>query len=195
MPSVRREKRRRRREEEILEAAMRVFETKGYPRATMEDIAEAALLSRVALYNYFKDKEAILKALIEQKTSALKARLDAVPEGDYASTIRALAQTGVRFQEENRGFFRALYTATGLPEMLRDPRLKANKRALIEAVARRIAAAQAAGEAKPGKPEELAEYFLNLLFSVTVRDFFEPDEDAGYDPAPIAELFLFGTAR
>ena len=186
------ERRRERRVREILEAAMRVFAEKGYPRATMEEIAERALLSRVALYKYFHDKEAILKALLEWKIEELAARLAEAGGGTYPEAVRALAESGVRFQEENQGFFRALYTATGLPGLLRDPALRERKDRLVESVARVIAAGQRSGRARPGDPRFLAELFLNLLFSVTVHDFFEPDRPA-YDPGPIAEVFLRGT--
>jgi len=186
------ERRRERRVREILEAAMRVFAEKGYPKATMEEIAERALLSRVALYKYFHDKEAILKALLEWKIEELAARLAEAGSGPYPEAIRALAQSGVRFQEENQGFFRALYTATGLPGLLRDPALRRQKERLVESVARVIAAGQRSGRARGGDPRLLAELFLNLLFSVTVHDFFEPDRPA-YDPEPIAEVFLRGT--
>ena len=188
------ERRRERRVREILEAAMAVFAEKGYPKATMEEIAERALLSRVALYKYFHDKEAILKALLEWKIEELAERL-ADPGGGYAERIRALARAGVRFQEENQGFFRALYTATGLPGLLRDPDLRGQKQRLLKRVAAVVEAGQRSGEARPGDPHRLAEFFLNLLFSVTVHDFFEPDQPPAYDPEPIAEVFLRGTLR
>jgi AcrR family transcriptional regulator len=189
------ERRRERRVREILEAAMSVFAERGYPNATMEAIAERALLSRVALYKYFHDKEAILKALLEWKIDELAERLAAAPAGPYPEAILALAREGVRFQEENQGFFRALYTATGLPGLLRDPELRERKHRLVESVARVIEAGQRRGEARAGDPLRLAEFFLNLLFSVTVHDFFEPERPPIYDPEPIAALFLRGTLR
>ncbi len=177
---------------EILEAAMAVFEEKGYPKATMEEIAERALLSRVALYRYFKDKEAILKALLSWKTAELTERFEAIPAGPYAETIHRLAEAGLRFRQENQGFFRVLYTATGLPELLRDPEFKAQKRALVGSVSRRIEAAQARGEAREGDAVLLAEFFLSLIFSAIARDFF--DEAAEIPPAEtVARVFLSGT--
>ncbi len=177
---------------EILEAAMAVFAERGYARATMEEIAERALLSRVALYRYFKDKEAILKALLDWKTAELTERFEAVGGEGYAETVRALAAEGLRFREENQGFFRALYTATGLPELLRDPDFKERKRALVRAVARRIEAGQARGEAREGDAGLLAEFFLSLVLSASTRDFL--DEDAEIPPPEtVAEVFLSGT--
>lgn len=43
--------------EKILEAALRVFLTKGYTPASMNDIAEAAKTSKGGIYHHFKNKE------------------------------------------------------------------------------------------------------------------------------------------
>jgi len=186
------EQRRERRVREILEAAMAVFEEKGYPRATMEEIAERALLSRVALYRYFKDKEAILKALIRWKTAELTERFEAVPAGGYAESVRRLAREGLSFRQANQGFFRVLYTATGLPGLLQDPEFRAQKQALVGSVARVIEAGQAAGEARPGDAVLFAEFFLSLIFSAIARDFFDERAEIP-SPETVAEVFLSGT--
>ncbi len=197
MPEAsRQDLRRQRRVDEILDAAALVFEEKGYAKATMSDIAERALLSRVSLYKYFPDKESILKALIEKKTLELTERLRRAGEGhrSYQDAVRALVAEGVAFQEEDRGFFRAMYSATALPRLLDDDGLKSRKRELVEVIAAVIASGQRSGQVRPGKPERLAEIFLNLLFSVTVRDFFEGGEPEPDDAQVLSELFLHGTA-
>ncbi len=186
------EKRKERRVREILQAAMAVFEEKGYPKATMEEIAERALLSRVALYRYFKDKEAILRELILWKTGELAKRFRSLPERSYREAVRALAREGLRFREENHGFFRVLYSATGLPELLKDPEFKERKRELIEAVVRVIEAGQRRGEVRPGDPWLFAEFFLSLVFFAIARDFFD-EEAAPPPPDTVAEVFLSGT--
>jgi len=189
------EKRRERRVREILEAAMAVFEEKGYLKATMEEIAERALLSRVALYNYFRDKEELLKALLLWKLEELTERLGAVAKGPYAEAVAAMAQAGVAFQEENRGFLRALYSASALPELVRDREFQANKERLVRLVESVIQRGQAAGEARPGDAKAWAGLFLSLVFSATAKDYFEPEDPPTYDAAPIVDLFLKGTAK
>ena len=47
----------------ILNAAFGVFAAYGYRRTTMEDIAQAAGLSRTALYMHFRSKDDILRSL------------------------------------------------------------------------------------------------------------------------------------
>lgn len=50
----------------ILQAAMTVFRRHGFRRSSMEDAAEAAGLTRQALYHHFKSKEALFRAVIER---------------------------------------------------------------------------------------------------------------------------------
>ena len=53
----RKERERQKRWEDIVAAAEKVFFSKGFVRSTMEEIAEAAELSKGTLYLYFKSKE------------------------------------------------------------------------------------------------------------------------------------------
>jgi TetR/AcrR family transcriptional regulator len=55
----RKEREKQRRREDILDAAEKIFFTKGYEISTMDDVAEMAELSKGTLYLYFKSKEEI----------------------------------------------------------------------------------------------------------------------------------------
>ncbi|HEY0853030.1 MAG TPA: helix-turn-helix domain-containing protein, partial [Bradyrhizobium sp.] len=50
----------------ILQAAMTVFRRHGFRRSSIEETAEAAGLTRQALYHHFKSKEALFRAVIER---------------------------------------------------------------------------------------------------------------------------------
>src|SRR5262245_31220752 len=50
----------------ILDAAMTVFRRHGFRRSSIEETAEAAGLTRQALYHHFKSKEALFRAVIER---------------------------------------------------------------------------------------------------------------------------------
>ena len=71
------EKRRQRekdqRHESILNAAEKLFFSRGYDNVSMDEIANEAELSKPALYYYFKDKESLFSAVVnrESKFSAL----------------------------------------------------------------------------------------------------------------------------
>jgi AcrR family transcriptional regulator len=50
---------------ELLEAALLVFARKGYRTARLDDVAEAAGVTKGAIYHYFDTKEALLLAVVE----------------------------------------------------------------------------------------------------------------------------------
>jgi TetR/AcrR family acrAB operon transcriptional repressor len=63
----------------ILDAAMLVFRRQGFRRSSIEQTAEAAGLTRQALYHHFKSKEALFRAVIERvHENALAAEVAAV---------------------------------------------------------------------------------------------------------------------
>jgi len=80
----------REKQEIILEAALDVFSTHGFRGATIDQIAEAAGMSKPNLLYYFGRKEDIHKALIEQLLETWLAPLEAIdPQGDPLGEIRA----------------------------------------------------------------------------------------------------------
>lgn len=56
----------------ILAAGLRQFSEKGYTGAGMRDVAAAAGLTEGALYHYFKGKEDLLRAILEDRLDCLK---------------------------------------------------------------------------------------------------------------------------
>ncbi len=189
------EKRREKRIREILSAALDVFTEKGYPRTTMDDIAERALLTRPALYKYFGDKQSILKALVEWKMEELIGEFEAIaaeePPG-FEQQLRRLVGSAIEFQKQNRGAFHALLTANSLPSLTRDERFMSLKNRLVEVVAGVLRRGIEAGEVRSEPPVELAELFLSLLFHPAAKGFVEPDNEHAYDGRLIAEVFLRG---
>ncbi len=69
----------------ILDAAMLVFRRHGFRRSSIEQAAEAAGLTRQALYHHFKSKEALFRAVIEQlHENALAAEIAAANAAEKA---------------------------------------------------------------------------------------------------------------
>ncbi|MBA4034767.1 MAG: TetR/AcrR family transcriptional regulator, partial [Bradyrhizobium sp.] len=69
----------------ILDAAMLVFRRQGFQRSSIEQAAEAAGLTRQALYHHFKSKEALFRAVIERlHESALAAEIEAANAAEKA---------------------------------------------------------------------------------------------------------------
>jgi AcrR family transcriptional regulator len=55
-----RERKKTRTRNDIIRAATRLFVTKGFDQTTMDDVAEAAVVSRSTLFRYFGNKEAMV---------------------------------------------------------------------------------------------------------------------------------------
>jgi AcrR family transcriptional regulator len=69
------------RQDAILDAAFHAFAVYGYRRASMEDIATGAGLSRTALYLHFRSKEDIFRSLSERYLDTCLADMDAALSG------------------------------------------------------------------------------------------------------------------
>jgi len=69
----------------ILDAAMLVFRRHGFRRSSIEQAAEAAGLTRQALYHHFESKEALFRAVIERlHEEALAAEIAAATAAENA---------------------------------------------------------------------------------------------------------------
>ncbi len=73
---------------QILEAAREVFARKGFSKARMEDIAARANLSKGTLYLYFKNKDALITALLDRLFQSEMSDLRAIQQEDAPAAER-----------------------------------------------------------------------------------------------------------
>ena len=71
----RREATKERNREAILSAGIEVFSDIGYGQATVRDLIRASGLATGTFYNYFPDKESVLRALVDRSAVELRAQL------------------------------------------------------------------------------------------------------------------------
>lgn len=82
----------------VLDAALEVFASRGYERASVNDIAVAAGLKKPSLYHYMQSKEDLLEAIIVRSHERLTRFLAAIPAQDSAlEMVRAIVYTHVLF--------------------------------------------------------------------------------------------------
>lgn len=81
----------------ILQAALREFASQGEAGARTDAIARAAKVNKALLYYYFKDKEALYGAVIDQVFSGLKDKLTAALEMPVAPGEKLLRCVGAHF--------------------------------------------------------------------------------------------------
>src|SRR4029077_20821837 len=81
---------------QLLEAARRAFAERGYAGTTIDEIAEAAGVSKGAYYFHFKSKEDVLVALIDDWAMAVSKRLEplAGEKLELRTMLDALLSTG-----------------------------------------------------------------------------------------------------
>ncbi len=98
----------------ILQAAWEVFRVYGFRRTSMEDIAQAADMSRAALYLQFKNKADIFRGLISlyYANTVQEFRAALTQEGAVEDNILA------GFQALSGDSFRALLNSPHGPELL-----------------------------------------------------------------------------
>lgn len=117
-----REKKQRR--NDIIDAAERVFFSKGISNATMDDVAETAELSKGTLYLYFKSKEELYLAVNLRGLEILES-LFKEAAGEHRiglKKVHAIGRAYHRFYKEYPDYFNALlfYDSHAIDSPLKD---------------------------------------------------------------------------
>ncbi len=85
----------------LLDTAERMFLERGVARTSLNDIAQAAGLTRGAVYWHFEDKLALYDTLMERLSVGCQPPVQALEDGDPVGWVRALALTPVRLLLED----------------------------------------------------------------------------------------------
>jgi AcrR family transcriptional regulator len=179
----RRQARGKQRIKQILEAAAEVFAERGYEAATTNAIAGAAGISPGSLYQFFGNKDEIVRALAERYATELAAAHADAFDGDATSLLttdlveRVLTPL-VRFNREHRAF-KTLFARTDMPSALTEATAP-----LHAAMCERIVAALAhrAPEATPEQLRRTATVAIQLTKALMpLIASTEPEESAWYD--------------
>jgi TetR/AcrR family transcriptional regulator len=108
----RRERERAKRRQDILQAAREVFFGEGFSRATIDDVAARAEVSKGTVYLYFESKGAILAHLVLEGLDILSGHLQTAyaPKKDLTADerVRRLARAYLKFSKTHPQYFRLL---------------------------------------------------------------------------------------
>src|SRR5262249_17661737 len=113
---------------QILDAATRVFASKGFNRATIRAVAQDAGVADGTIYNYFANKTDLLFGLLDRLNDTERrpvslAQATGAPVGEYADVgdaFRAYMRERVQALWSNADLFRAV-----LPQLLANPTRRA----------------------------------------------------------------------
>lgn len=103
----RREREKEQRRNDILDAAEKVFFSKGFNNTTMDEVAERVELSKGTLYLYFKNKEDLYFAIAQRSMSVLQSMFeDAVAKhGKGIEKVRAIGRAYHKFSQDYKNYF------------------------------------------------------------------------------------------
>lgn len=147
-PAGKRERNKAENRAAILDAARRVFAELGYDGATIRDVIRGTSLAAGTFYNYFPDKESLLRALFDDSMRRLHRRALA---GRASATTLAEVVSGTfrdvfAFLAEDRAAFDLMHRNAGaIRAILDEPAFVANRDDLRADVARAIRAEKLAG--------------------------------------------------
>lgn len=93
--------------EKILECALHLFYTKGYDAVAVQEIVNAAGITKPTLYYYFKSKQGVLECLIEENGKAFNQRLREATqfEGDFPVVLTHVMKTFLAMAAEKKEFY------------------------------------------------------------------------------------------
>jgi AcrR family transcriptional regulator len=205
-PSLR-ERQRASTRDAILESAANAFNVGGPDAARMEDIAAGAGIAVGTLYNYFRDRRALVAAVLQVRTQGLLDLLDqTVAELAGPSGLDAVRfEDGVlRFVsiltghcEANRALMLTVIDE-GLHHGMDAPAVNRQHTVATQLMARAgrlLAIGIEAGVLRRADPSLYAAMLLGMVRSVTVTALVRGDAGLAGRSAAIVEVFLGGAGR
>ena len=119
--SDRKERHRRDLKEKILVAARELLLSQGVAALSMRNLAAKVGYSATAIYSYFADKNAVLRALLDEDCESLRRAMDdAAAEADPVERLRKLGWAYVAFGFGNPGHYRVLMMTEAVPGVMDD---------------------------------------------------------------------------
>jgi AcrR family transcriptional regulator len=199
-PTLLRERVRRQIASSLEEAAEEVFAAEGVHAAHVEHIARRAGVAVGTLYNYYKDRDALLAALLRTRREALFEELDRAEKAAHGWPIRdqllAFTSAYIHFFVEHRTFYRILLEGeltrmqstypTATEEHTR------SMRGFFDRVDTLIHRGIRSGELR-GRHTDLDGWLLKgMLRAVTMRDLRENKPCEPKDVEHLVDVFLEG---
>jgi AcrR family transcriptional regulator len=169
-----------RRRTQLLDVALEVFGSRGYHATSMEDIAEAAGVTKPVVYQHFPSKVELYRELIGLVGEELRTAVTAAATAEPAPFARVLAgfRAYFRFVGERNAAFRLLFgggarEADEFAEVVRR---------VEDSIATTIADLI---EVDLGRPQrDLLGYAIVGLAEVTARQWVRREDEGGRGPDP-----------
>jgi AcrR family transcriptional regulator len=180
--------------EAILEAAREVFAEVGYDAAAVRDIIRRTELASGTFYNYFPDKEAVFRAVIDESAREIRAILQSLRTG--ASGVEAFVgdayRTWFRFLSEDSLMFELMKRNAGpIRSLFGDPILGSG----VDDLRADLAGAIARGDIPPLDADYMAGAMAGVALELGVRMAEREPVDVDGAARFATQLFLGGIER
>jgi len=182
--------------ESIQRAAVEVISRKGIAGATMQEIADAAGISKGTLYLYFKDREAVVESAVDRALGRLMAALEEVFADDapLATVLPALLERHFAFFDGHQVLFRVYRALLGEVAAENYRRCNAHYHRYLAQLRALFERAIARGEIEAVDTDRLATFFSDGTRGMILRRILldEAPPEPASDAALIANLLLRG---
>ena len=158
---------RKKRREQLLRAATQVFAKKGYRAASINDVIKVAEVARGTFYLYFRSKQDILFAVIDDLREQQKAFLAQLSEQEGSEVHpdpREQARQGflawLRFYDQRRDALKILLREANLIDAALEPKRAEVRRGIVEYLSARIRRLQSQVVYQEKLSPEIVSHFL-----------------------------------
>lgn len=111
------DKRKNTNKKDIVDAAQKLFFTKGYNNSTMEQVALEAGFTKRTIYSYFKSKEEIYGEIIKRGYDVLNSKfldtLEKKKDATELSKIKTMGYVLINFERDFPGYYKAIFEYDG----------------------------------------------------------------------------------
>jgi len=187
---------------QILDAAEKVFSTRGVSRTSLSDIAEAASVTRGAIYWHFKDKADLFCEMVARVTMPMEdapCQISPAQEADPLAGVRAML-TGILERTSGdaqaRRVFHIVFNKCEYVDEMAPvwQRFREMQAGCLHRLEQGLAAAIARGQLPPALDARAAAVGLHALVNGMISKLvMDPDHlPAKTDAAGIIEVFIDG---
>jgi AcrR family transcriptional regulator len=163
--------------EQILSAAIRVFSKYGYEKASVARICDAVGIARGTLYQYFRDKQSLFHALVDEQARQI---LEFAQPADWAHADgpvpeRTLYERHLLIFEQirdNRDLFRLMVREARARNPETEDRVRKAQRAIVAAMAAEMKAGARAGHYHCPDPEFTAACLFGGILEIVEWNLF-----------------------
>jgi AcrR family transcriptional regulator len=184
----------------IVESAYACFRKQGLHKATIVDIAKAAGVSRSTVYEYFRDKAAIVEACAEHASEWFYREMSATMDRG-GSLEDKLSRAAVFVTRARRAIASEKYFDVDAVSLLLTKDAAVLLRECVDFLAPHLAAAKLTGEVRKDLDVQSGgEWFARILFSLfstpsSMLDMDDPDVVADFVRAHVVRGFANERAR